>query len=213
MYELRLFLAKQSVVATIFIAYLFVVVSISIVRSLRLARLHCSFSRPRPVSLRNLIDGDINGTLLAKIALGSTVRCEPLFASHNPKALLSRTDEDAIQHTINKAKDEFRRLWETSRTIVRSIKRLVPFTLLLTCTVTIFEAIYLLRGGYMTERKIAGMAQLFEALADLLRWPLWGASISLVLFMVSSYFEENLMRREKHWKHFLSALQADIYDG
>src|SRR5436309_11355357 len=105
MHELRLFLAKQTIFVTIFIAYLFVAVGIAIIRSLRLVYMHCSFSRFKPVSLENLINNEIDGSTLAKMALANRVTYGSLLDAPGPKTLLATTDEETIQKTISTPKN------------------------------------------------------------------------------------------------------------
>jgi hypothetical protein len=212
MHELRLFLAKQTILVTIFIVYLFIAICISIIRLLRLIRMHHSFSKRQPISPENLIRGDISARLLAKMALSDRVAYQSSPGSGAPKILLTEKDIKTVQHTLNEANIEFSHLQEISCRIVRSIKRLVPFTLLVSCLVTLFDAMSILHGGYMTERKVTGIVQLLEAVADLARLLSWGIAVSLVLFVISSNFEESMIRRERYWECFVSAMQESKHD-
>jgi hypothetical protein len=170
------------------ILYLFLVLGISLVKSVGLVRQLWSFSRSRWAPLRKPDSGSGRANLLAASGL----------ANRLPPALVDGTPSGTtFLPVVRQAELRFRYLWERCSAKVASLKRVVPLTCLLAVFVLVSRTIDI--AGEVAIRKIAGIAFLAGSIAEGL--------VSLALgIAVCGFCEGVLQRRRASWNYFLQVV-------
>lgn len=138
----------------IFVGYLVIAVSISVIRAMRIIKSHCSLSKKVPISLNGLRDGSIHATMLSDLALANKISHEPLPISPPAGETVNHT-ERTIPGTLRLADIRFRFLWEKSYQAAKSMERLCLLTVLLSFLVFFYSLSWILRGDFPSEGQIS----------------------------------------------------------
>ncbi len=175
--------------------YLFVVLCVSFVRSLRLAKHVWRFRSRGCVSVNDAHDAKI----LAEAALKGT--------------LIGGTPADGNECNLKReimddASLRFGFLWQTYSNLVESMKRTVAMTLLFAAFVAVAGIRDVLR--VIQTQKSTGIGAISGGVAEVFSQLAMGLFVCLVLYAAAILFEGVLARRRARWTYLYSKVRTDV---
>ena len=183
----------------LFFLYLLWMVSLSIIKSVSIARQLWWFSRDRRILPTALDSGDRSADVLATAAL--TNRLSNDRALLGSSQLVDKNDDSGSRSQILQEADRrFSYAWEMCAAKIRSTKRHVLLTLLLSVLVLAYGATNISRQIAIDKR--VGIGSFSSSVAELLMQVALGISVCAAIYAVFSAFENALMRRKAAWNYF-----------
>ena len=201
--------ATEPIHARLFVLFILVVCCVAFVHALRLTYCLFAFGKRTRILLSNILDeATVNADLLAKSALTNSVSYVASSKTPNRDARPGAGADVALQR-LKAADQRFSYLWEKARTEVTSINKLVVLTLLLSLLVIVYGAFPTWNEEF-NNSKVAGFAALFGATDKLLTRLAFGLCASVVLYVISGFFEGVMSRRRAYWNYLRSRFESDL---
>jgi len=183
----------------LFFLYLLWMVVLSVAKSVSLAHQLWWFSRDRQILPSALGGKDRGADVLATAALTNRLSSDPaLIGSSQP---VDKNDDSRSRSQILQEAD--RRLsyaWEICAAKIRSTKRHIRLTLLLSVLVLAYGATNISRQIAIDKR--VGIGSFSSSVAELLMQVALGISVCAAIYAVFNPFENALVRRKAAWKYF-----------
>jgi hypothetical protein len=203
--------------ARLFLTYPGLVVTLAIVRALRLSWRFFAI-RGGAVSIEALRSNSVSPDSFAESAFANRVRYAATSggsargpASESGKLDKSRnTPEDqAVLRALQIADSKFRCTSGTAKIKIRSLKRLCWLTALLSMLFLTSDAFAIWRGIY-EDSKIAGFWALIETIQRLFEWLSFALGACAILYVIFSFLEGTLLRRQVSWQYFYSRTSIEL---
>jgi hypothetical protein len=185
--------------ARLFLVYVGLVVTLAIIRGLRLMWRFFTVRGGR-TSIKDLRANSIGPDLFAESAFVNRVRYEPTPGRSLDKSR-SPAHDQAVLQTLQIADSKFRYSARFSEIKIASIRRLFWLTVLLSMLLVTFEAFSIWRGIY-DESKVTGLYAWVKTVRILFDWLSFALGGCAILFIISSFLDGTLQRRRVCWEYF-----------
>ena len=180
----------------LFFLYLLWMVVLSAANSVSLVHQLWWFSRDRRTLPSALGGKDRRADVLATTALTNRLSSDSLIGSSQP---VDKNDDSRSQ-ILQEADRRFSYVWEMCAAKIRSAKRHVLLTLLLSVLVLAYGATNISRQIAIDKR--VGIGSFSGSVAELLMQVALGISVCAAIYAVFNVFENALVRRKAAWNYF-----------
>lgn len=217
MVELHWSIAPLSV--RLFLVYVSLVVAMAIVRALMLTRRFFS-ARVRRISFDDLRGVPLSPESFAASAMANRVSYEAIARSSaegqipNDASVDKATEascEKAALRNLNRADSAFRFAVQTCEIEIALIRELLWLTVLLSVLLVTFNMSAIWRFFY-EGAKITGLSALVETIRILLDWLSFSLVACGVLYVIWSFLDGALRRRQACWQYFYSRAVSELSD-
>jgi hypothetical protein len=206
MFSASLTWAAQPTLIRWFLIYLALILGIALVRAARLSW-HVGLKPERKTKpLESVVDAGTDPAVIAKLglALSSSTLLRRGDPGHQP--LVPNERRSVVLDTLRKADNEFLYLWNALYADIRSLRRLVQLTLLMSVLVPIY-AIFPSFHDLLATGHITGLSAAVESFEAFCAHLAWGLAVSAVLLLLYGYFEGVLARRKATWLYFVRSYE------
>jgi hypothetical protein len=204
---LELHWSDAPLIARLFLVYVGLTIPLAIIRALRLTWRFFTVRGGR-MSIMDLRANSINPDSFAQAALANRLRYEPTQEG-TPNKSRNPVGDQVVLQALQIADSKFRYLAGVSETKIASIKRLLWLTVLLSMLVLTFDSFTMWRDFY-EEAKVTGLFAWFQTIRILFDWLSIALGGCVILFIISSFLEGTLLRRQVCWQYFYSRTSIDL---